>query len=82
MPADRKLGDRKSMHARMQGYAQVLVHTYKDTHMSMSAVNAENDSGIFPVRPLRPRYLQSKQARLVVDKKGRIFPQGDLQSTW
>ena len=43
---------------------------YKDTHSSVSAVNAENDSGIFPVRPLEPRFLQSKQVRLVIDEKG------------
>ena len=43
---------------------------YKDTHRSRSAVNVENDSGIFPVRPLEPRFLQSKQVRLVIDEKG------------
>ena len=44
---------------------------YKDTHKLVSAVNAENNSGIFPLRRLVLRYLQSKQARLVVDEKGR-----------
>ena len=43
---------------------------YKDTHRRVSAVNAENDSGMFPLNLLLPRYLQSKQARLVVDEKG------------
>ena len=43
---------------------------YKDTHKLVSAVNAENDSGIFPATPLEPRYLQSKQVRLVIDEKG------------
>ena len=42
---------------------------YKDTHMAVSAVNAKNDSGIFPVKPLEPRDLQSKQALLVFDEK-------------
>ena len=47
---------------------------YKDTHSFSSAVNAENDSGMFPVNLLWLRYLQSKQARLVVDEKGRTAP--------
>ena len=54
---------------------------YKDTHKYVSAVNAENDSGIFPFRPFLLSHLHSKQARLVVDEKSRTAPMGDLKLT-
>ena len=55
---------------------------YKDTHRYSSFVNAESDDGMVPVNWFLLRYLQSKQARLVVDEKDRLLPQGDSQSTW
>ena len=52
--------DKKSRTARPQTEElgeKACMLGYKDTHSSVSAVNAENDSGIFPVRPLELRYL-------------------------